>query len=302
LKSVRLAGIGTLGEANPYLEQLFLSEGNQRFAKAPAHTADAHRPIGSQQALASSLALVESRLVGDDYAVPWKKQKWHIPRAAIGPGLRSSSIRIEEHLDGRMVAQLNRQPVQLALCGDNQAQAKRQAKPAAKRFVPPLGQSRWMDGFRIAGNAAWRTYRERRFPPCRAPALQIAQIDRPHRARRHSELPGYAPAPERFRRPVRRRPRSAGEWCLAGQLRHLFGLDAAVRAAHPVQLDYHGRLELEARQVSHFPLVDLVDLLGAAPAAGTHQLPVAVLPAHPQLQRLGRLIDLMPIHPVARPA
>jgi hypothetical protein len=160
VKALRLAGVRTLEDANRYLEEVFLPEWNERFTRPAAHALDAHRPIGRQD-LASVLAKVERRRVGNDYTVPWNGQKWQIPKAAVGPGLRGSSIRVEEHLDGRMVAQMNGKPVALVLCEETVRPQSQPGKRPRKRFVPAPGQNRWMDGFHVEGNAAWKQYRER---------------------------------------------------------------------------------------------------------------------------------------------
>ena len=90
--------------------------------------------------------------------------------------------------------------------------------------------------------------------------------------------------------------------CLARQWLDFLCLHSAVRATNSIQFDDHRRLELEARQISHFSLVDLVDVLDPPPATRTSPYPVAPLAAHPQLQCLGSLVDLVTIDPVARPA
>jgi transposase len=161
VKALRLAGVSTLEDANRYLDEVFLPEWDKRFSRPAAHAADAHRPIGPRLDLASVFAMVETRSVGNDYTVPWKGRKWQIPKAAVGPGLRRSSIRVEERLDGAMVAQIQGRPVHLALCEGTAARLATPGKHPGKRFVPPPGQSRWMDGFRVEGNAAWKEFRER---------------------------------------------------------------------------------------------------------------------------------------------
>ncbi len=154
VKALRLAGVGTREDANRYLEEVFLAEWNERFARSAAHAADAHRPVGAQLDLASVLAVVEIRRPDNNYTVPWKGRKWQIPKAAIGTQLRRAPIRVEERLDGRMMAQLSGKAVELTLCEEaTRPQAKPMKRPG-KRFVPPPGQSRWMDGFQLKGNAA----------------------------------------------------------------------------------------------------------------------------------------------------
>src|SRR5207253_2418754 len=58
---------------------------------------------------------------------------------------------------------------------------------------------------------------------------------------------------------------------------------------------------LKAGQVPHFSLIHLTDLAHPTPAARTHDPPVARLAPHPQLQRLGGLVDLRSVDSVTRP-
>jgi len=164
VKALRLAGIRTLEQANEFLEERFLPEWNQRFARRPAQVQDAHRPLAAEMELASALARVETRKVGNDYTVPWNGQKWQIPKAAIGVGLRGRSIRIEQRLDGTLRARIDGHFVLLTVCREPQPPARLAPRPG-KRSVRPPGQSRWMDGFRVEGNAAWKAYREQTAAP-----------------------------------------------------------------------------------------------------------------------------------------
>lgn len=169
VKGLRLSGARTLEEANAFLKAVFLADWNKRFACAPANTTDAHRPIGTRQELSGVLAHVETRQVGNDYTVAWKGRKWQIPKTAIRSGLRGTSIRVEERLDGRMMARVNGEPVQIERCGQSQPQAKTEVKTAGKRFVPQPGHSRWMDRFRVEGSTAWKANREQNAGTVSAP-------------------------------------------------------------------------------------------------------------------------------------
>src|SRR5271157_1178395 len=140
-----------------------------------------------------------------------------------------------------------------------------------------------------------------RFPSCRRPALQIPQIDGAHCAGRQPKLLRHPPhrctlasQPYRLFEPLAERR-------LAGQLHYLLRFDPAVRAAHPIQLNYHRRPILRPGQIAHLPLIDVAGFSQLPPAAGTHQLPVPTLAPHPQLQGLARLIDFMPVYAVAWP-
>jgi hypothetical protein len=74
-------------------------------------------------------------------------------------------------------------------------------------------------------------------------------------------------------------------------LRHLFHLDAAVRTAYAVHLDYHRRSEFHARQLAHFPLGDFTGLLQLATASEANQLLMSPLAPNPKLEGLCPLVD-----------
>jgi transposase len=159
VKALRKAKVRTLEQANAYLENVFLPQWNQRFARPPASQVEGHRALEKLD-LSSILSVVEERGVANDYTVPWRGEKWQIPRAAIRPGLRGSRLRIEQRLDGTMVARIDGRSVALQRCdGTAESNQTRKVPRPGKRGQPAPGQSRWMDRFRVSGNAAWRAYR-----------------------------------------------------------------------------------------------------------------------------------------------
>ena len=161
VKALRKAGVRTLETANAYLEQVFLPMWNQRFVCAPANPADGHRSLAKLE-LSSILSVVETRRIDNDHTVPWRGVKWQIPREAIRPGMRGSRVRVEQRLDGSMVARDQTKFISLGCCQAESA-AKPKIRPTprpSRRFKPAPGQSRWMDRFRVKGNEAWRAYRE----------------------------------------------------------------------------------------------------------------------------------------------
>src|SRR5579863_4660278 len=160
VKALRKARVKTLEAANAYLDNVFLPQWNQRFVRPPASAAEGHRGLDKLD-LSSILSVVEPRGVSNDYTVQWRGVKWQIPRVAIRPGLRGSRLRIEQRLDGTMVARIDGRSVALQRCdGMAKSNEARKIPRPGKRFQPPPGQSRWMDRFTVNGNAAWRAYRE----------------------------------------------------------------------------------------------------------------------------------------------
>jgi transposase len=161
VKAFRKADLRTMEAANAYLEQVFLPIWNQRFVRRPAQDVDGHRELGRVN-LASSLSVVETRRVANDYTVQWRGEPWQIPREAIRPGLRGATLHIEQRLDGTMVARDGSEFISLQCC-QHEPVAEPRVDPAhrsSRRFKAAPGQSRWMDNFRVKGNQQWRAYRE----------------------------------------------------------------------------------------------------------------------------------------------
>ena len=150
VKGLRKAGARTPEEANQYLEREFLKEWNERFTVPAGSEANAHRPLGATLSLESTLSHMEQRQVMNDYTVAWEGRRWQIPKAAVKPGLRRSSIRIEARLDETLRARIGDQFVILTVCEKaGQRQATEPGRPA-RRHVPPAGESQWMKHFSLA--------------------------------------------------------------------------------------------------------------------------------------------------------
>ena len=149
VKGLRLAGAGTLEEANGYLEREFLADWNARFGVQAGSAADAHRPLGETLRLESILSHVEQRQVRNDYTVAWEGKTWQIPKQEVRPGLRGSKLRIEARLDGTLMARIGDRFVGLSLCEQpGKTEAPATARPV-RRHVPAPGESRWMDHFSV---------------------------------------------------------------------------------------------------------------------------------------------------------
>jgi hypothetical protein len=116
------------------------------------------REVGKKLNLASTLSHAEPRQVTNDYTVSWAGQKWQLPKEAVRPGMKGCKIRMEERLDGALMARIGNQFVALSLCQDAKKRPQKTSQPA-KRHVPKPGESRWMDRFQVQGNEAWAAYR-----------------------------------------------------------------------------------------------------------------------------------------------
>lgn len=163
VKALRKAKVRKMPEANAYLEQVFLPMWNQRFVRNPANAMDGHRELGRVN-LSSSLSVVETRRVANDYTVQWRGVRWQIPREAIRPGLRGTTLRIEQRLDGAMVARDGSKFLSLLRCESESAVKSPNRSPHHTNRRPKAApkQSRWMDAFRVKGNEQWRAYRDQR--------------------------------------------------------------------------------------------------------------------------------------------
>jgi hypothetical protein len=149
VKGLRRAGTASLEEANRYLETEFLREWNRRFVVKAASEVDAHRPLGDVVCLESILSHVETRKAMNDYTIAWEGQRWQIPKEKVRPGLRGSTIRIEARLDGRLMARVGEEFVELSVCAKAEKAVTTGSKRPVRRHVPAPGASRWMDSFSV---------------------------------------------------------------------------------------------------------------------------------------------------------
>jgi hypothetical protein len=150
VKGLRKAGAGTMEEANRYLEAEFLPQWNERFTVKADSEVNAYRPPGETLSMESILSHVEQRQVTNGYTVAWGGRRWQIPKAAVRPGLRRSSIRIEARLDGTLQARIGDDFVTLTACEEAGKHEAAEVKRPARRYMPPPGKSQWMKHFSVA--------------------------------------------------------------------------------------------------------------------------------------------------------
>jgi hypothetical protein len=149
VKGLRKAGVKSLAEANRYLETTFLTEWQKRFRREPASDVDAHRPLGRHAELESILSHVESRHVTNNYTVSWEGNAYQIPREAIGPGLRSSRVRVERRLDGTVWARVGQLAVELQVCETTLPEMNTKTPAEVRRDHNRGGRSEWMNDFHL---------------------------------------------------------------------------------------------------------------------------------------------------------
>jgi len=100
VKEMRLRAIETIEQANHYLENVFLPWWQQRFARQPRDSRDAHRRLEREHRLEQILSLRQTRSLGPDYTVSWQGQRWGLRRDQVCAGLRGARVEIERRLDG----------------------------------------------------------------------------------------------------------------------------------------------------------------------------------------------------------
>lgn len=147
VKGLRKAGAKSLAEANRYLEEVFLPQWQKRFRREPVSEVDAHRPLGERQDLDSTLSHVESRRVLNNYTVSWEGKPYQIPREAVRPGLRSSSVRVEGRLDGTVWARIGGQAVRLRRCERALPEQNPKVPVEVRKDHNRGGRSNWMKTF-----------------------------------------------------------------------------------------------------------------------------------------------------------
>jgi DNA-binding Lrp family transcriptional regulator len=152
VKGLRLAGAGTLAQANAYLEQEFLPAWEGRFTVAPANPTDAHRPLGRPHDLAAILSGVEARVVTNDYTLRYQGKIYQIARADLGGGLRGAKVRVEKRLDGTVAVRFRERYLAVSVCTPAPQPLPRRPKVRAPKNALPSsrpGSRRWMEGFSL---------------------------------------------------------------------------------------------------------------------------------------------------------
>jgi transposase len=152
-QELRLAGIGTVEEANRFLRERYIPEMNGKFSRPAAERGHAFVPAGRQD-LDRIFSVQHSRLVAHDNTVRLGERLWQLERTRFRSTLAGCRVTICEHLDGRVTVLYGPHVVGRYPSADG-----RQAQPlsAAKRSrVPGCGND--------APRKAWKTPKTS-FPP-----------------------------------------------------------------------------------------------------------------------------------------
>ena len=136
VKGMRVARVCTLEEANRYLKQEFLPWWNQHLMVQPANPADADRPLSLEHDFAAALSHVQTRQVNNDYTIQMDGKFYQIQRASICAGLRGTTVRVEQRLDGTLAVRFRDRYLTVVACpqrpkpsGHGKAARGRSTKP-----------------------------------------------------------------------------------------------------------------------------------------------------------------------------
>ncbi len=147
VKGMRVARVKDLAGANDYLEKEYLPWWNSTLRKKPARDDDAHRPLGKQDNLVATLGHVETRLVGNDYTISYKGQRYRLTPKSIPTGLRRARVRVEQRLEGELAVRFRELylPIQPCSVAEKQGQPDRPKKAPQRRSTKTGSQ--WMTGY-----------------------------------------------------------------------------------------------------------------------------------------------------------
>ena len=98
-KELSLAGITEIDAANAWLRAVYLPAHNARFAVAAQEPGTAFVPVAPAQ-WREVLCLQETRQVGNDNTVRWKRRSLQIPKSPLRPHFVRASVRLHEYPEG----------------------------------------------------------------------------------------------------------------------------------------------------------------------------------------------------------
>jgi hypothetical protein len=100
-QELRLAGIGTLEQANTFLRERYIAEFNRRFAKPAAEKGTAFRKCGRKD-LDGVFSIQTERTVANDNTVVLQNRYLQLDKTRFRNSLAGCTVTICEHLDGRL--------------------------------------------------------------------------------------------------------------------------------------------------------------------------------------------------------
>jgi len=102
IKELRLKGIASQEEANRFLQEEYLPDHNQRFAKPPAKSGDFHRPVPKRLDLRTVFCLEEERTVSNDWVVRYHNRWLQIQKQSRNYPPAKGKVLVSEWRDGSL--------------------------------------------------------------------------------------------------------------------------------------------------------------------------------------------------------
>jgi transposase len=185
VKALTRAGAATLEEGDRLLEESFLGELNERFARPPASPDNAHRPT-IEVAWDRTLCVREERTVANDWTVSWYGRPLQIPKSEADRVRPRMRLTVCETPDGRLRIYLHDSEIRWIEPGRVVASAERSSKRRERDSMRPIGSSQgnkpdaghpWRKGFGPGGLS------NARLPPAPPPLASAPGADRSAPAR-----------------------------------------------------------------------------------------------------------------------
>ena len=109
IKELRLAGINTITEANEFLEKIFLSKFNNKFAVVPKRPDNLHTPLTTDELtrINNIFSIQSYRNVNNDFTLRFKSKWLQLKEQQPTLVLRKDQVLVEEHLDGSLHLKLH---------------------------------------------------------------------------------------------------------------------------------------------------------------------------------------------------
>lgn len=163
IKELRLKGIASREEANRFLQEEYLPEHNQRFAKPPARSGDFHRPVPQRLDLRRVFCLEEERRVSNDWVVRYHNRLLQIQRQSKVYPPAKSKVLVSEWRDGSLHILYRGQPVAWQ---EIEARPAEEKKPVAVQPAAGVHRKAWKPAtehpWRKAGWLWRQVWRDRR--------------------------------------------------------------------------------------------------------------------------------------------
>lgn len=134
IKKMRRKTIDTFEAANQYLQEEYLPEHNQRFARAPAEPEDFHTGVSQGMDLDSVFRLEQERTIGNDWVVRYENRFLQIQRQSRHYAPARSKVTVCQWEDGRLEIFYREQKVAWKEI-DTPAVAEALPRPAQKTVV-----------------------------------------------------------------------------------------------------------------------------------------------------------------------